>query len=148
MPVIDKPIKTGLNLKAELKLFDAPHREEHWEGIWTFLDETSSNSLRATARLLFGGDLVEGRGVMTYKGERVLDIDISGAAAGDDLTFATYIANGDDVHGSLDCAATITGSRTLMKGTFKHGCINPLNCEPDCTGGWGEFEMQRIVEEG
>ena len=148
MPVIDKVKKAKIDLKAELKLADAPHPDERWEGVWKFSDNESSNDLHVTARLVFVASLLEGLGVMSHKGERVLDADISGTATGDELIFSTFISNGEGIDGDLKCLATLGDNRSRMSGSFKHACFNPLQCEPDCEGGWGEFEMQRIVETG
>lgn len=147
MRVIDKTRKPGIDVKAALKLVDAPHSDERWEGVWSFQSEGEPpDSLHATARLKFVSDLIEGRGVMSHEGHRVLDADISGVTAGDALTFTTFINGDEGVNGHLECTATLSDARSRMSGTFKHGCFNPVHCEPDCKGGWGEFEMQRIVE--
>ncbi len=144
-----KEKKPGLDLKAQLKLVDAPHPDEHWEGVWTFRDVDPDNeySLHATVRLRFAAGLVEGRGAMSDEGEHVLDADISGDAAAENLTFATFVGNDEGVNGCLNCTATLTDARSRMSGAFTHACFNAELCEPDCEGGWGEFEMQRIVNQ-
>lgn len=148
MPVIDKLKKPKVDLKAELKLADAPHPDERWEGVWTFKDDESSNSLHATVRLLFAAGLIEGRGAMSHEGQHILDADISGAAAGDELAFTTFIGNGHGVNGSLICTGALSDERSRMSGSFRHACFNPQQCDDDCEGGWGDFEMRRIVDAG
>lgn len=135
---------------AELKLVDAPHPDERWEGQWTFRDQDPTNDydLHATARLQFVAGLIEGRGLMTYEGERVFDLDVSGVTADVELTFTTFVVGEDGVNGALSCTATLSDGRSRMSGTFTHPCLNTIGCEPDCQGGWGEFEMQRIVDAG
>ena len=77
-----------------------------------------------------------------------MKIDISGTAMGDELIFSTFISNGEGIDGDLKCLATLEDNRSRMTGSFKHASFNPLQCDADCKGGWGEFDMQRIVEAG
>lgn len=146
MPSLGKTKKPRIDVKAVLKLADAPAPEERWEGVWNFSDKETTESFHVSARLRFAAGAMEGAGAMSYSGEHVLDATVSGGVTGDDVVFATFVQNSDTVRGVLDCTGVFGHERSSLTGTFTHACISPGACEDNCEGGWGDFNMRRIVD--
>lgn len=146
MPTLHTTRTPRIDVKSVLKLEETPAPEERWEGVWNFSDKDTTESFHVSARLRFAGGAMEGAGAMTYDGQHVLDATISGGVTGDDVAFAAFVQNDDTVRGVLDCTGAFGDGRSSLSGTFTHACISPGACEDNCEGGWGDFDMRRIVE--
>ena len=139
-------VRDRIDLKAELKLDDKPHPEERWEGKLTFKDQETTHELFMSARLLFGGGLMEGQGGLSYEGQHVLNVAVSGEVSETGVTFAAWVDGMETARGRLDCTGELGSGGTSLVGSFTHGCINPGQCGADCKGGRGDFDLMKVVD--
>src|SRR5262245_63277429 len=121
-PVKPQP-KPQVRQVHKLWLDLAPQPRGHWEG--SFLNTTSASNESYFLRAAIGmaGEALEGEGRLSLnaKDGRLVEVDISGAVEGREVTFSVWIKTAKRPE-PFTCTAILDPRANLIRGTWRHPC--------------------------
>jgi hypothetical protein len=139
--------KSQLTQVHKLWLDLAPQPRGHWEGSFLHTSSATNESYFLRAAIGMAGEAFEGEGRLSLnaKDGRLVEVDLSGAVEGREVSFTVWIKT-DKRPEPFTCTATLDPRTNLMRGTWKHPCYKVGHGNCSCEGGGGIFELRRIKE--
>jgi hypothetical protein len=137
--------KPQLRQVHKLWLDLAPQPRGHWEGSFLHTTSASNESYFLRAAIGIAGEALEGEGRLSLnaKDGRLVEVDLSGAIEGREVSFTVWIKT-EKRPEPFTCTATLDPRTNLMRGTWRHPCYKGEGCH--CEGGGGIFELRRIKD--
>jgi hypothetical protein len=134
-----------LTLVHKLWLDLAPGPRGVWEGSFLHTSSASNDAYFLRAAIGMAGEALEGEGRLSLNARdgRLVEVDLSGAVEGREITFAVWI-RAETQPKPFTCTATLDYRANLMRGTWRHPCYKAGHTRCGCEGGGGIFELRRI----